>query len=67
MTTLLPYGAVKPRSGIVKSTGTDEVEISWQPPKGSFTKYVLLVDPNVNSTASPKRDIGFDIKGIFSR
>lgn len=67
VTTLLPYGAVKPRSGIVKSTGTDEVEISWQPPKGSFTKYVLLVDPNVNSTASPKRDIGFDIKGIFSR
>ena len=67
VTTLLPYGAVKPRNGIVKSSGTDEVEISWQPPKGSFTKYVLWVDPNVNSTASPKRDIGFDIKGIFNR
>ena len=67
VTTLLPYGAVKPRSGIVKTSGTDEVEISWQPPKGSFTKYVLVVDPNVNSTSSPKRDIGFDIKGVFSR
>ena len=24
-----------------KSTGTHEVEISWEPPKGDFTKYVL--------------------------
>ena len=25
-----------------KSTETNEVEISWEPPKGDFTKYVLI-------------------------
>ena len=25
-----------------KSTETHEVEISWEPPKGDFTKYVLI-------------------------
>ena len=35
------------RTGMCKITGTHEVEISWEPPKGDFTKYVLagkLVD-----------------------
>ena len=50
VTTLLPYGPEKPRSGIVKSVHTDEIEISWEPPKGGFTKYVMCVDPNVNTT-----------------
>ena len=41
VTTLLPYGPEKPRAGIVKTVLTDAVEISWEPPKGGFTKYVL--------------------------
>ena len=46
-TTLLPYGPEKPRGGsIVKSYGTNEVQIEWEPPKGGFTKYVLYVDNN---------------------
>ena len=47
VTTLLPYGPEKPRAGIVKTVLTDAVEISWEPPKGGFTKYVLGVDPQV--------------------
>ena len=50
VTTLLPYGPERPRAGIVKSVQTDEIEISWEPPKGGFTKYVMCVDPNVNTT-----------------
>ena len=50
VTTLLPFGPEKPRAGIVKTIQTNEVEISWEPPKGGFTKYVLAVDPNVTST-----------------
>ena len=49
-TTLLPYGPVKPRGGLLKSVGTNEAEIAWEPPKGGFTKYVLCVDPNITST-----------------
>ena len=26
-----------------------KVEISWEPPKGGFTKYVLALDPNVTT------------------
>ncbi|XP_023323607.1 uncharacterized protein LOC111697737 isoform X2 [Eurytemora carolleeae] len=45
VTNLLPYPPEKPRTGMCKITGTHEVEISWEPPKGDFTKYVLAVDP----------------------
>ncbi len=41
---LRPYGAEKPRTGMVKSSLTHSVEIFWDPPKGEFTKYVLSVD-----------------------
>merc|ERR1719468_834212 len=47
VTNLLPYGAEKPRGGILKTAGTKEVEIAWEPPKGDFTKYVLTVDANI--------------------
>ena len=29
------------RAGMLKVANTHEVEISWEPPKGDFTKYVL--------------------------
>ena len=41
---LLPYGAEKPRSGMMKSSQTNSVEIFWDPPKGEFTKYLLSWD-----------------------
>ena len=41
---LLPYGAEKPRSGMMKSSQTNSIEIFWDPPKGEFTKYVLSYD-----------------------
>ena len=44
MANLVPYGPEKPRSGMVKSTGTHQVEIFWDPPKGEFTKYTLLIE-----------------------
>ncbi len=44
VTTLVPYGPEKPRSGMQKSAGTDQVEIFWDPPKGDFTKYTLYID-----------------------
>lgn len=48
VTNLVPYGAEKPRAGMVKETegnpGTNQVEIFWEPPRGDFTKYVLTVD-----------------------
>ena len=44
ITSLIPYGAEKPRSGMMKSAETHAVEILWDPPKGEFTKYELSVD-----------------------
>ena len=44
MANLVPYGPEKPRSGMVKSAGTHQVEIFWDPPKGEFTKYTLLIE-----------------------
>ncbi len=44
VTNLVPYGPEKPRSGMVKTAGTDQVEIFWDPPKGDFTKYTLTID-----------------------
>ena len=49
MTTLLPYGPEIPRAGLIKTVTEEEVEIVWEPPKGGFTKYLLCVDPNVNT------------------
>ena len=66
VTTLLPYGAVKHRNGLLKTTGTDEVEISWEPPKGGFTKYLLSVDPNVTSLLSPRKNYGMEPKGVLN-
>ena len=51
VTNLKPYGAEKPRSGMVKGAETDAVEILWDPPKGEFTKYVLSVDKVSESVA----------------
>ena len=53
VTTLLPHGPEKPRGGIVKTMSAREVEITWEPPKGGFTKYLLSLDPNVSSTNPP--------------
>ena len=44
VTNLVPYGPEKPRSGMVKQAGTNQVEIFWDPPKGDFTKYYLYID-----------------------
>lgn len=44
VTSLVPYGPEKPRSGMVKIAGTNQVEIFWDPPKGDFTKYYLYID-----------------------
>ena len=49
ITTLLPFGPEASRAGIVKSCSTTEVEITWEPPRGEFSKYVLLVDPCLSS------------------
>jgi hypothetical protein len=66
VTTLLPYGPGKPRAGILKAANTDEVEISWEPPKGGFTKYMLWVDPNINTTLSPKHSNYSYDRGMFN-
>jgi hypothetical protein len=57
VTTLLPYGPEKPRAGMIKATTTNEVEIMWDPPKGEFTKYVLVIDPNVTSVTCKKKRV----------
>jgi len=44
VTNLVPYGPEKPRSGMVRLAGTNQVEIFWDPPKGDFTKYYLYID-----------------------
>ena len=44
VTNLVPYGPEKPRSGMVRQAGTNQVEIFWDPPKGDFTKYFLYID-----------------------
>ena len=49
ITTLLPYGPERPRTGVIKSFTTTELEIHWESPKGEFTKYVLSVDPCMSS------------------
>lgn len=44
VTNLVPYGPEKPRSGMLKLAGVNQVEIFWDPPKGDFTKYYLNID-----------------------
>ena len=48
-TSLLPCGPEIPRAGLVKTVTETEIEIEWVPPKREFTKYILGVDPNVNT------------------
>ena len=43
VSTLIPYGAERPRSGMIQNIGTNSIELIWEPPKGEFTKYVLEV------------------------
>ena len=66
MTTLLPYGPEKPRAGIIKTVQTDEIEISWEPPKGGFTKYVLAVDPNVTTMYNHRNTVNRLQNGIMN-
>ena len=40
--------------GMVKRASTKEVEITWEPPKGGFTKYLLSLDPNVTALFPPE-------------
>ena len=44
ITSLVPYGPERPRNGILEKSGTNQVEIFWDPPKGEFTKYVMCID-----------------------
>lgn len=44
VTTLVPYGPEKPRAGMQRAAGTDQVELFWDPPKGDFTRYTLRID-----------------------
>lgn len=44
VTTLMPFGPEKPRTGMMKNSGVNQVEIFWDPPRGDFTKYTLAVD-----------------------
>ena len=66
VTTLLPYGPEKPRAGIIKTVQTDEIEISWEPPKGGFTKYVLAVDPNVTTMYNHRNTVNRLQNGIMN-
>ena len=52
ITTLLPLGPETPRTGIVKSCNTTEIEITWDHPRGEFSKYLLLVDPCLSSISA---------------
>ena len=55
-TSLLPWGPEIPRAGLVKSVTETEIEIEWVPPKREFTKYILGVDPNVNTCNTKAMD-----------
>ncbi|XP_023343416.1 uncharacterized protein LOC111712896 [Eurytemora carolleeae] len=65
VTNLLPYGPEKPRAGMLKTSGTHEIEISWEPPKGDFTKYILSVDPNIVNGNQPKGTQGLPAPPLF--
>lgn len=78
VTNLVPYGAEKPRSGMVKTASTHQVEIFWDPPKGEFTRYILHVDKvmdrkpaqetsllRLNSGRSSPLDSNEDLLGTF--
>ena len=67
VTNLVPYGAEKPRVGMVKkgegNPGTNQVEIFWHPPPVEFSKYVLNIG-NVSVMKSSTPDVP---KGNFMR
>ncbi len=80
VTNLVPYGPDKPRTGMQKSAGTDQVEIFWDPPKGEFTKYTLIIEkmpdpPNSTSISllnqisvqSNEPSVSYPDAGLFSR
>jgi hypothetical protein len=58
VTNLLPYGAERPRCGMVKKSdgnpGTNQIEVFWEPPRGDFTKYELQVMkiPNIKQSVT---------------
>ena len=43
-TYLVPYGPEKPKSGMVKESSTNQVEVFWYPPTGDFKKYLLCLE-----------------------
>jgi hypothetical protein len=58
VTNLVPYGAERPRNGMLDNAGTTEVELFWDPPKGEFTKYIISIDkvvPEPKNTLSPNQ------------
>ncbi len=44
VTTLVPYGPERPKNGILEKAGTNQIDLFWDPPKGSFTKYTLSIE-----------------------
>ena len=66
VTNLKPYGAEKPRSGMLKNANTHSVEVFWDPPKGDFTKYVLYVDDFRKDNKKMKPGLGFSLLRLNS-
>lgn len=62
VTNLMPYSPEKPKTGMLRMTGTNQVEIFWDPPKGEFAKYTLAVD-HLRDSLSP---FGSDIGSVHS-
>lgn len=54
VTTLVPYGPERPVTGMLKSAGTRQAEIFWDPPRGEFTKYTLVVDKILQESLVPE-------------
>ena len=67
ITSLVPYGPERPRNGIVEKSGTNKVEIFWDPPKGDFTKYVLCIDrAEVSHPGASRRNSSLNIVQVTS-
>ena len=67
ITSLVPYGPERPRNGIVEKSGTSQVEIFWDPPKGDFTKYVLCIDrAEVANPGASRRNSSLNIVQVTS-
>ena len=50
VTNLVPYGPERPKNGILEKSGTNQLDLFWDPPKGEFTKYTLSIDKLVFAT-----------------